>query len=330
MNVSYKDIIELATKRDLYKEYLIYPTVSKSFIEGYLNAKELNDENFLLAKKVLGTPKYREVYDQALMQLPDIEYESSFILKGNEDENLKRRISFNGRSTRELSNERKLKLKAKIKKLDSEVNKDPEEVENYLFRAQEKIYFCDFRGAVEDCNKAIELSPTEGAAFELRGEIKSLLNEYHEAELNFSESIAIGESEFGYDYLERAILKMRLGQYNESIKDFDKALEFHDCGGWSYLLIGFALSQIGKIDEAIKNFSLCIDEGENSTAYLNRGILLEQKGDVNGAQKDYEESRKHIAKGNSLEECLVLTLNTSKKGRKNYKLFFIILWFMIT
>lgn len=69
MKVTYKDIIDLANKRNFYDEYELPIDATKSYINSMFKDLERDDDDFILTKLILTTPKYREVYDQALDSL---------------------------------------------------------------------------------------------------------------------------------------------------------------------------------------------------------------------------------------------------------------------
>ncbi len=77
-----------------------------------------------------------------------------------------------------------------------EVN--PKFAEAYCNRGVVKFYLKDFRGAILDYNKAIEVDPSFGAAYFNRGETKRLLGDIDGSCLDWSKAGEFGLSE-AYD-----------------------------------------------------------------------------------------------------------------------------------
>lgn len=72
-----------------------------------------------------------------------------------------------------------------------------------------------------DCNKAIELNPTDAIAYNNRGNAYSGLQEYHKAIEDYSRSLQIAPS--ADTYYNRAKVYFSLQEYEKALEDLFKA-----------------------------------------------------------------------------------------------------------
>ena len=65
----------------------------------------------------------------------------------------------------------------------------------YSYRGDAKSNLQDYRGAIQDLNKAIELNPNNAKAYNLRGYAKLLLGQKDNGCLDFSKAGELGYAE---------------------------------------------------------------------------------------------------------------------------------------
>jgi len=96
----------------------------------------------------------------------------------------------------------------------------------YGDRANAKVQAGDFSGALEDCNRLIEISPSNGKAFYNMGTAHSGLKLYRNAADDFSRSIALGYNVASV-YYNRGTACYHLGSIDSALSDY-RAAELRD------------------------------------------------------------------------------------------------------
>ena len=73
---------------------------------------------------------------------------------------------------------------------------------------------------------------------------------------------------FGYQ-------RMKIGEFQEAIKNFDRAIEINEFYPYPYNNRGFAYLNLGELDKAIRDINYSIElDGDNSYAYKNRALYF--------------------------------------------------------
>lgn len=106
-----------------------------------------------------------------------------------------------------------------------EINNPSSEIHlAYYRRAQIKTNYKDYRGAISDLNKSIELHPKDMFYYLDRGLCYHKLNNYDLAILDFNKAIELNPKN-GSIYSCRAISELQLNQKEKACSDFSKAGE---------------------------------------------------------------------------------------------------------
>ena len=94
-------------------------------------------------------------------------------------------------------------------------------------------------------------------------------------------------------YVNRGVLRMREGEYEQALSDYSQATDLMPDLGAAYLNKGAAYiylkdfsSALGTLDRAIE-----LDSNDLFAAYYNRAIARENTGDVSGAYYDFKKSQ---------------------------------------
>ena len=95
---------------------------------------------------------------------------------------------------------------------------------DYVSNASLKFVEQNFKGAIEDCTKAIQLEPNYAFAFILRGTLKFNLEDFDGSKFDFNKAIELEPNNAGY-YNTRGILYKDLEDYKRALADFSKAIE---------------------------------------------------------------------------------------------------------
>ena len=96
--------------------------------------------------------------------------------------------------------------------------------EHYFEQGNAKDNLQDYRGAIEDYNKAIKINPQYAEAYYNRGNAKDDLEDYRGAIEDFNKAIKIIPQDAGAFY-NRGVAKYKLGDKSGACLDWSKAGE---------------------------------------------------------------------------------------------------------
>ena len=165
--------------------------------------------------------------------------------------------------------------------------------EAYFKTGVSKQKLKDYKGALEDYNKAIQLNPNDFNAYSNRGADKFELKDYKGAIEDYTMAIQLNlnkadNSEF---YFNRGAAKASLKDYEDSITDFTKATQLNSDNSRAYLNRGLSKAELKDYKGSIKDFSKAIKSNPNYfAAYCNRGLSEAELKDYNKAIKDYNKA----------------------------------------
>ena len=114
-----------------------------------------------------------------------------------------------------------------VRSLTRAIALDPKFVPAYEVRASAFLKLKEFRQAIRDFDKVLELMPTgetARASYNDRGLAKISLGEYRAAVLDFTRSIAMGCKELCGSYDNRAEAYMKLRNYSKAIEDISASI----------------------------------------------------------------------------------------------------------
>ena len=146
----------------------------------------------------------------------------------------------------------------------------------------------DFKAALNDYNKAIELYPYYSFIYNNRGNAKRKLRKKKSALVDYDKAIELNPKNSAA-YSNRGISKSELGDKEGAIKDCDRAIELNPKNSEVYSNRGIVKSESGDDEGAIEDYDRAIElDPEYSAAYYNRGISKWKTGDYEGALNDYD------------------------------------------
>ena len=146
----------------------------------------------------------------------------------------------------------------------------------------------NYRGAIADFDRAIELKPDYAEACFFRGGAKVVLGDYDGAIADYDRAIKFKPDKAGAYFL-RGIAKRGLGDHDSSIADFDRAIKLNPDYVDAYYNRGNAKSKLDDYHGAIADFDRAIEsKPDEATAYYNRGFAKSGLGDYRGAIADYD------------------------------------------
>ena len=117
-----------------------------------------------------------------------------------------------------------LDYKGAIADFAKAIELDPNDSDAYLFRGGTKEGLQDYRGAVADYNKAIELTPNNSDAYHCRGSAKRKLEDYRGAIADYNKAIELNPNNSDA-YFFRGDSKLKLNQKDSGCLDLSKAGE---------------------------------------------------------------------------------------------------------
>jgi tetratricopeptide (TPR) repeat protein len=92
-------------------------------------------------------------------------------------------------------------------------------------------------------------------------------------------------------FLQKGINSIQSEDYQQAIKDFDKAIELNPNLAEAYNNRGLVYGKLGNLQQAIKDFDKAIELNPNyAEAYYSRGIAFGKLGNLQQEIKDYDKA----------------------------------------
>ncbi len=140
---------------------------------------------------------------------------------------------------------------------------------------------------------SIQLQPDNFMAYNGRGMIYSKIGQYNEAIEDYNKAININPK---YYYIFKAynnigIAYAQQGQYKEAINDFNKAIALKPGYSDAYYNRGVAYANMGRYQQAIEDYnkSIMLKPGYTE-AYYNRGVACTNLGEYQSAIDNYDKA----------------------------------------
>ena len=150
----------------------------------------------------------------------------------------------------------------------------------------------NYKQAIEDLNRAIEIKPSYAQAYYNRGNAYSGLGNYRQAIEDYSRVIEIKPS-YADAYNNRGNAYSGLGNYRQAIEDYGRAIEIKPSYAQAYYNRGNAYSGLGNYHQAIEDYSRAIKINPGyAEAYRNRAIAYDRFGNINLAVNDLKTAAK--------------------------------------
>ncbi|MFH1835743.1 MAG: tetratricopeptide repeat protein [Methanobacteriota archaeon] len=150
---------------------------------------------------------------------------------------------------------------AAIRESGAAASLDPEYAGSYINRAHARLHLgqhLEMDGALENCDKAIELDKSSGEAYAVRAVVKAVSKEYDSVDV---------------------------------MVDACKAVELEPENPDVHYLRGLALAETGDDEEAIASFSRVLESMPNhAESFLNRANARQRLGGLSEASPDFKEA----------------------------------------
>jgi len=156
--------------------------------------------------------------------------------------------------------------------------KDKRSVDEIFNDTKTKIESKEFSEAKKDVEKLVKLAYGNSDAFQLKGIVESELEDYNSALINFQKSISLDSTNFK-TYVERAKLKIKLGDYKSAISDCNTARFYNKEFYLIYKTKGIAYELLEDGGNAVIQYEHSIKYGDNSgETYYKLGVLYLSQG----------------------------------------------------
>ena len=166
------------------------------------------------------------------------------------------------------------------------------EADALVLGSGEKIINQDYKGAIADYTKAIQLNPNYAEAYYNRGLAKTDLEDRQGAMADYSEAIRL-KPDFADAYFKRGNGKYALGDKQGAIADLSEAIRLKSGYAGAYLMRGSIKSELGDKQAAILDYNEVIRlRSDDALAYYARAVVKAELGDKQAAILDYNEAIK--------------------------------------
>jgi len=142
-----------------------------------------------------------------------------------------------------------------------------------LFKGLNYAYDGKPQQAIEELQKAIEISPEYAKAYNLLGIIYASLGESQEAITYFQEAIEL-KPKYAEACSNLAAIYQSLGRYQEAITHYQKVVQEDPNSTEAYINIGAAYASLGRYQEAITHYQKVIKiDPVYAKAYYSLGLV---------------------------------------------------------
>ena len=176
----------------------------------------------------------------------------------------------------------------KVEKLELNFNQN-----NYhtriFFQVRGEAFYClkEYKKAIENYNKAINLGLDNSNFYSKRGESYYHLKEYEKSIEDYSRAISLNPNNAVY-YKRRGDSYYNLKEYEKAIEDYSRAISLNPNNATYYNKRGKSYYDLEKYEKAIEDFSRAISlNPNNDTYYNNRGNSYYNLKEYEKAIEDY-------------------------------------------
>ena len=158
------------------------------------------------------------------------------------------------------------------------------------YREQGGIYHAqgNYKRAIAEYNKAIELDPRQASYYRERGLIYKVKGNYDRALADYDRAIAL-DPEDAKAYNGRGEIRHTLGQLREAVADYDRAIALDPHYAEAYHLRGRARTALGQLKEALADLDRAIALNPRRVlVYSSRAVVHNALGQREATLADYD------------------------------------------
>ncbi len=180
-------------------------------------------------------------------------------------------------------------FKGALDDLDNASKTNSSSTEIYLNKGLVLFQMGNYQEALDSYNHALEIDSQESKAYRGRGQVKQSMNDMPGAMADYNIAISLYQS---YDYyLNRALLKYMLNDFESALADLDNASNLNADAYEVYFDKGFINLHIGNMKMAISEFDKAIKLNTSDfEVYLKRAIAKYNLGEYKEALVDIQQS----------------------------------------
>jgi tetratricopeptide (TPR) repeat protein len=144
----------------------------------------------------------------------------------------------------------------------------------------------NYRQAIDECDRAIDITPRYKEAYINRGLAYNNLGNYRQAIEDYGRAIEINPRFLIANY-NRGIAYYGLGNYKQAIEDLDRMIEINPGYAEAYINRGNSYNGLGNHKQAIEDYGRAIEINPRlAEAYLNRGVTYSMIGNEKLTSED--------------------------------------------
>lgn len=157
------------------------------------------------------------------------------------------------------------------------------QVADYNVRGTSKAQFGDFKGAVVDFNKALQVNANDAQAYANRGKAKDELNDLKEALTDLNRAIELDPDNRDY-YIHRGNTKIKLGDFIGAVNDCNAAIKLEPKDATLYAHRSSVYRKSNQLQKALDDMSVAIKlNPEYVLYYVHKSSVLDLMGRTNDA-----------------------------------------------
>ena len=173
----------------------------------------------------------------------------------------------------------------------------PNYAEIYKFRAKLKVRLADYQAAIEDYNQVIKLNPDDASAYKERADAKRKLSNHTSAIEDYSQALKLNPKD-AFTYRASADAKHESSDYTGAIEDYNQAIRLNPEDAEAYKKRGKVKVELGDDVEAVEDYSQALKLNPKDVfTYKDRADIKQKLGDYTGAIEDYNQAIKKLKDG---------------------------------
>lgn len=175
-----------------------------------------------------------------------------------------------------------------------------QELQEYLQKGTKFLMDKQYREAIPELEKALNINPTHAAVLYYLGRAYFSLGDTERA-MGYYQKVLQVVPNYPDVYVDMGLLYAGLGRFEEAIRYYEKAIELNPDNIMAYNSLAFAYTSLGKYREATDNFKKSIKvRADNAEAYVGLGLLYSSSGQYQEAKENFRQAREILqAKGDT-------------------------------